>query len=793
MHYIITRFLIIFFIYLFSNIGGFSNNFSIEGKVYNDNGEILPGVHLKLNSDKFATSCNSKGQFLFEGLEKGQYYLTASYIGYETLTKIILLEEADINIIVNMTPSEYMLEEVHITGNQRQRARKTQSISVEMLDRDFFKDHRSGSLMQTISQLPGVSSMNVGTGVSKPIIRGLGFYRVLFAQNGIRQAGQHWSNHTGLSIDQHCVQQLEVIKGPASLRFGSDAIGGVVNVLPRTIPEKGEVSGEVSLIGKTNTQWVGTSAVVSARNNNFYFHANATYNNFGDFKIPDTDYFLEPSPVGAPEAGHKIEIDDYLLNTAGEEKAASVTAGMLRDNGNSYFNFSYHSGKSGFFDWMGMRNKEFRELHEENRREVRVPYQKVDNYSISHFTNRYFNDNKLEVSLGYQYNVSSEHALLSDRTGNRADDIKYYRSLDNLELELDLHSITGNILYSLRSYENHTIDFIVNSGYEINNIDGYSHIIPEYEKKSIGKAVIYKYNLSNQWIVNSGFRVDLHDFFMYESLNPDPAFGDSIFNQEFENLYVGTAGSLGFNYLPDENTIIRTNLGKSYRIPSAYELGAYGLHRHEGRFEHGDLDLKPEEAWQIDVGYERSFDNAKFAITPFVNYFTNYLFLNPSPELRPEGQVYEYKQSVALLYGGELSVEYTFFDKVRFRSGTEYVYALNLDLMRPLPFTPPFSSLNALSYMFDDLLIFTNSRICFESVFVGAQNNTVPNELKTPEYFSFNINLRTDIKLYSKPIKFRFKVRNVFDSNYYDHISFYRRLRIPEPGRDFQLFINIPF
>jgi len=356
-----------------------------------------------------------------------------------------------------------------------------------------------------------------------------------------------------------------------------------------------------------------------------------------------------------------------------------------------------------------------------------------------------------------------------------------------------MQNITANFLYSIRNYEDQKIDLIINTGYELNKIDGFSHIIPQYDWKSVGAGIVYRNKLSSQWVLNSGLRADIHDFHMKESLNPDPAYGDSIFNPEFNQLFTGVAASFGMNYLPDANTIIKFNIGKSYRMPSAYEIGAYGLHRHEGRFERGDLSLDPEEAWQLDVGFEKSTDKLEFMFSPFVNYFTNYLFLNPTPDLRPEGQVYEYHQNVALLYGGEASVEYNFSDKVRVRSGAEYVYALNLDLMRSLPFTPPFSLRSRLTYMFDDLNIFTENRLCVEGLWVGAQNNTVPNELNTPGYFSLNINLRSDIIIFDHPMKLRFKARNILDNRYYDHVSFYRRLRIPEHGRGFELFISIPF
>lgn len=788
-----NRYINIVWVILFS-INTYSQKISIEGTIINEKGETLPGVNVSLNNGLYGASCDAGGYFKFDNLPIDKYLLTASFIGYRTYSKTIRPDNDEvISLTIELEPTQYLLDVFQVTENRHKRVNRSESITIETIGQDFFVNEQAGSLMQSLRRLPGVHSMNMGTGVSKPMIRGLGFYRVLFAKNGIKQGGQLWNSHIGLSIDQHCIEQMEVVKGPSSLRFGSDAIGGVINILPQNIPEKGKISGEVSLIAKSNTGWLGSSVGVSGRTGDFYFHINTTYNNYSDYKIPDTDVFLLPAPVGAVEATHEVELGEFVLNTAGREKAASLTTGIVKPWGNSYFNISYHSSKTGFFDWMGLRHEKQRKLHQEDKRAIKIPYQKIDNYSINHFTNSFFGDNKLEIALGYQYNVSSEHSPLTDRTGNRRDDIDHFRNLDNLELKFDLHNITANILYSIRSFENNKLDFILNTGLEKNFIDGYNHIIPEYKKSSAGVAVVHRHDFSPQWVFNSGLRLDIHDIFMKESLNPDPAYGDSIFNPEFDNIFIGTAGSLGVNYLSDKNTIFKINFGKSYRVPSAYELGAYGLHRHEGRFEKGNPELDPEEAWQLDIGFEKNTDNYELRISPFINYFSNYLFLNPTPELRIEGQVYEYHQNVALLYGGEASIDYSFNERVTLKTGAEYVYALNLDLMRSLPFTSPFSMISVLTYQLKNINVFGNNRICIEGLWVGAQNNTVPNELNTPGYFSLNINLRTDIKIFKNPVKLRFRARNVLDNRYYDHVSFYRRMRIPEQGRDFQLFIKIPF
>ena len=179
-------------------------------------------------------------------------------------------------------------------------------------------------------------------------------------------------------------------------------------------------------------------------------------------------------------------------------------------------------------------------------------------------------------------------------------------------------------------------------------------------------------------------------------------------------------------------------------------------------------------------------------LSPFVNYFTNYLYLNPTSLLRPEGQVYEYQQTVAMLTGGEASIDCSHFKYLNLKAGMEYVYAVNLELKRAVPFTPPLSIQTEINYLFKSTELLSKSQIGIEAIWFSEQIYTVPNELTTPGSILFDLNAKTDVKVGKQKITIMLKVRNMLDSKYYNHISFYRRLRIPEPGRDIQLFINIP-
>lgn len=764
---------------------------SIIGYVYDENSRPYSGANVMLDGNTGVVS-DTSGKFVFEDLEVESFDLIVSAVGYkeERINGVVGSESEDIYVM--LTPSIEQLDQVTIVGDLAEQVRRSESLSVQKVSKTFLRESVESNLVQTLNKIPGVNTMDVGTGVSKPMIRGLGHYRVVVAQNGVKQEGQQWSNHQGVSIDQHTVGDVEIIKGPASLVYGSDAIGGVINTLPARVPRNSGLSGELNLVGKTNSHWLGASGDVAWRSGDIYVQGALTINSFGDFIIPQVDSFLLPAPASASEASHKVVLGNQLYNTAGRENAVSLVSGIVKPWGRSYFEMSYHGTKTGFFDWQGMKNDSIRGLHQISRRDLKLPFQQVDNISVNHHTKRYFGEDNIEVSLGYQNNHTREFGNLSDRTGNRKEALNKYREKDNLELSLKQHTYSANVFYTRKRSEKMEWKFGSSSQFQFNDKDGYNHILPRYRRYGTGLFITNRYAPSKRWIINSGVRADVTYIDMEEALNPDPDFGQAIFNKELKKTYPGTAFSLGVNYLPSKQTIWKVNVGKSYRVPSVYELGAYGLHRHGGRFEKGDINNNSEVSWQLDMAVEQTWKNLSVQLSPFVNYFTNYLYLTPTPELRPEGQVFLYEQTQAMLWGGEAFVQYQHGKSWSIQSGLEYVYAVNLDLRRALPFTPPLSVKTEASYHPKDTDLLSENKLSLELVSVGAQNYTVPNELNTPGYHSLNFTGMTEVQIGKQEIHLMLKVQNILNSTYYNHTGFYRRLRIPEAGRDIQLFIGIP-
>ncbi len=771
--YKLIRCILVYLGLMFYLVSG-AQTFSLSGTVAGNNQEPVYGADIILDSGQKSTISDSEGKFGFAEISSGKHIITVSAMGFKDYIETLTVDSAHTILYVDLQRDVKELEEVSINSNKSDKLNRTASISVQLISEEMLKEYQTGNLTQSLSQIPGLQSMDIGTGISKPMIRGMSYYRVVVAENGIKQEGQQWSNHHGISIDHNKVNHVEVIKGPASLQYGSDAIGGVINILPHHVPLSEGINGEISLIGRSNTRWFGASGQISARVRDVYINTILTHNNYGDIRIPKTDTFWLPTPGNSIESSHPVTLGEVMHNTAGEESAANITLGIVKAWGNSYFDFSFHSNKYGFFDWEGLRNEEKRHTHAENLHDIEVPFQKVTNYGVKHFTNKYFDNGKLETALGFQNHISEEYTDLSD----------------SIDIGLGLATFTANINYISYFFDNQTIIVGVNSQYQDHKKFGYGHILPKFEKSALGSYVIYKSELNKKIKLNAGARYDYNLFEMQRTAILD----DSLLNPQFKKAYPGFSFSTGLNYHPTRKISLKLNFGKSYRVPSAYELGAFGLHRHAGKFEKGDTSNKPEQAWQMDLGLNYNSGRTNFSLSPFINYFTNYLYSNPTPNIHPKyGQIYEFRQNVALLIGGECIVEFPVGERLTYYTGAESVYAVNLDLHKPIPSTPPFSVKPGLTYEFSYNKRIKDAEIGMEGMLVAAQKYVITNELPTPGYFSMNIKVSAQLILGKQKVNLKCHVTNVFDNKHYNHLSFNRRLRIPEPGRDVQIYINIPF
>ena len=298
-------------------VAGFAQQ-EVSGTVKDETGQTLPGALVRWIEGERSTITDASGDFLL-AIDSYPATLEVSYLGYQS--ESLRLPAQRENISIQLQPTSYSTDVVEIFSEH---AKQEVSLPSYHLDADFFKDRGDGTFAQSLDVLPGISAINVGTGIAKPVIRGLYGNRILVNQNGIKQEGQQWGNDHGLEIDPFDVDRVEVIKGPSALQYGSDAMGGVINIAQQPIPESGKIQGSVLSVYKSNNeQWAG-SAQLRGQFHNLFFSARYSHQNFGDFFIPSDSFDYN---------GFTLPLfDGQAKNTAGRENNINVVAGYKGKN-----------------------------------------------------------------------------------------------------------------------------------------------------------------------------------------------------------------------------------------------------------------------------------------------------------------------------------------------------------------------------------------------------------------------------------------------------------------------------
>ncbi len=765
---------------------------SISGKITNEKGQALEWATVSLENTHLGTVTDKQGHFSIKNVPPGEYMLAVTFVGYQKHTQKIVCKTLDVNLDITISKDFSEISEVMVSADIYAKEVREQSIVAERVDKIFLEQNYAGSLMQTLKKLPGVSSIETGSSVSKPVIRGMSFNRIAVVNNGLKLEGQQWGETHGLEIDQYTIENLNVIKGPASLMHGSDAVGGVIQILPPVLLPENTLKGEIKLIGKSGNHLIGSTAMLNHRKEKYFYRLRITHLNYGDIKVPaqSTEYNT-----------YNLILNGKLKNTAGRETGVKTTFGKVLKKGRTSFELSNLYRNTGFY--ADAFEVEFRSSpidHDASNRDVNIPNQKVNHFRFSNQTILNFSENKLKINIGYQNNVHTDYDHLQDKTG-KAEEIPH----DHIHSRLKLSTFSGNIQLNRRINKS-TVTVGNQTQYVLNSRSGFNFVIPDYRQFISGIFIYDKHMLGNNTFLNIGLRYDYAQKVVYGYINPRPENSeDSVLakhgNEDFQS-FTGMAGvSLGIT----DNLQIKFNLGKSFRIPSIRETHSHGKIFSAMRYEVGNPDLTPEEAYQADLMLKFVNKDLTAMIAGFYSYFTNYIYANPSGEWAKttgDGQIYNYTETEASRSGGEFQVDYWFQKLAAISCSGEYVYAVNHKNNAPLPFTPPISvDASAKVFLFKKSGKLKNSNIMSGIKFIDRQTRFVQNEIPnlrgegkgTPGAYMVYIGAFTNINLEKIFFQVSLKVDNLFNSKYYNHLSIYRRMNLPEAGRNIQLSVTVPF
>ena len=685
-----------------------------------------------------------------------------------------------------------LLPDVVVTESYQQRQAKKSALAVDVVDQDFLRKHFTGNFMQAMENIPGVQAMDIGSGFSKPMIRGMGFNRIAVLENGIKQEGQQWGADHGLELDAFNIGTVNVLKGPSSLLYGSDAMGGVIDITSPPVPSVDMLFGDVTLLGKSVNGTLGGSFMLGIKKSFWYAQVRYSEQHFGDYRIPtDTIVYLTQK---MPVYGRKLK------NTAGIERNIGFFAQYQRQRYKANYSVSNVYQKTGFFPGAHGIPDVSRVEDDGDSRNMELPYSKVNHLKVTTLQQYAWEKLVLSGDFGFQNNHREEWSVFHTHYGSQPVPEK----APEKELAFNLNTLSASVkvrFIGSSSWE-HALGW--DGQHQRNDISGYSFLLPEYYRSTTGLLWLTTYKPNNVISVSGGMRYDYG--YIHISSHEDAYLADYLRKQGYDEEQVehykwnshavkkkfgDYSFSLGLVWTPSERHMVKANVGRSFRLPGANELAANGVHHGTFRHEQGDANLKSEQGWQMDASYNLRYNGFSISVSPFVSWFSNYIFLRPTGEwsvLPHAGQIYRYTGAEVLFAGTEATIDIHFLRSFNYRISGEYVYTYNCDEHIPLSFSPPFSMRNTLTWQRKQVMLYA------EWQSIARQNRVDRNEDRTPGANLFHLGGSLNIPIRgNQAIEITLTARNIFNTRYYNHLSFYRKVEIPEPGRNFQLLIKIPF
>jgi len=550
------------------------------------------------------------------------------------------------------------------------------------------------------------------------------------------------------------------------------------------------VFGEAALLARSVNGTLGGSLMLGMKKDNWYVRLRYSEQHFGDYRVPtDTIVYLT---MKIPVYGRRLK------NTAGYERDINLYTTYRKGGYYAEYAASNVYQKTGFFPGAHGLPDISRVQDDGDRYNIEMPYSRVNHLKLT--TRQQYSWDGLTASwdLGYQKNNRQEWSRFHTHYGSQQPpavdpDKELAFVLDTYSSSVRLRKITDVWEYSA----------VWDVQYQHNRIGGYSFLLPRYNRFTTGGAALATWRPGDKLSVSGGIRYDygkldidaysdpyLHDYL--ESMGYDEELIDRYTWRSYpvKRNFGDFSGSLGMVWTVADAHLLKANIGHSFRLPGANELASNGVHHGTFRHEQGDAGLSSERGWQLDASYTYSGRSLSFTLTPYFSWFSNYIYLRPTGEwsvLPHAGQIYRYTGAEAIFAGGEVSLDARLPANLHYAFTGEYVYTHNRDERLPLSFSPPASMRNTLSWDKNAIRVFAELHT------IARQNRVAKNESRTPGASLINLGGNIRIPLAGVTVDISVAVRNLLNTRYYNHLSFYRKVEIPEPGRNFQLLIKVPF
>ncbi|HYV92455.1 MAG TPA: TonB-dependent receptor [Chitinophagales bacterium] len=694
------------------------------------------------------TVTEEDGAYQFSGMASGTFTITFSYVGYARVIKTVSLEGGKDTLNIYMEDNEIETEEVVVFGTKNNDPDRT-PINISTISQQEARAKGSYSISDALSKLPGMSQLSTGVGISKPVIRGLYGNRIQTQLLGIRFDNQQWQDEHGLGLNDVGIDRIEIIKGPASIMYGSEAIGGVLNVIEEKPAEVNTKQGDVNARFFSNT--LGGSLDVGFKGSNEKLNwriragaeSNADYSDGNEKRVFNSRF------------------DGYM---------AKGTLSFKKKNWYSANNYMFSLNRFGFILDTSLNHVDT--TVSRWSRDFTGPHHQVLFNILTTQNTIYRGRTKIKINAGAHVNHRQEQ-----EGGNK------------ISLDMLLYTVDADAQFVRNVNEKTEFTIGLQPMFQTNHNSGKKVIVPDANLFENG---IFAY-LKESWskvILETGLRLDVKNIKAFKTTNYD--FADSgLINQN--HYFIVPNGSLGIAFKPNENFTGKLNFSSGYRAPNLAELYSNGLHEGTFRWEEGDADMKSENNINVELAatYETKILSANISV--YRNQIFNYIYLNPTGEQFVGFDIYRYVQKDAYMQGGEISIDispqtapldfYASYSIIRGKTSDD----------ENLPFIPSDKIEGEIRVNLfkakhpDETFIKAGVEYNFTQDHVGQF------ETPSPAYTLVNAGAGTILHFQKQNIKCSLVCNNLLNEAYYDALSRFKNYNLLNIGRNVNLNIRIPF
>ncbi len=745
---------------------------AVSGKVLDAaTNHPLPGATIYIAELNRGDVADANGEFQLKRLTKGSYTIVCRFVGYTEVKESIEIT-GNLEKKFYLTPTVIEFSEVTVTASKEEVELTRSRQSVTVLSAEKLEKHRGQTFSETLKEIPGVTVLQTGPSISKPVVRGLHSQRVLVLNAGLPQEGQQWGAEHAPEIDPFAPAKIEVLKGAAGVEYGSNAIGGVVRVEPRQLMAIQGLGGQIFANGFSNNRQVAGSLLLEGRAP----------------RISRLSWRLQGSLRKAGDA----RAPDYVINNSGfEERDWSLAAGYHREQSELEFYYSHFGTELGIFRGSHIGNltdlqnaiERGRPLVEKDfTYDIQPPKQKISHDLISvKGQSDFIGLGKLEAQYGFQLNHRQEfdaHSPFSSEPPK------------NAAFDLKLYTHSGDIKFRHRPVKNFFGTFGVSGMWQGNFRQTSGFLIPNFRAYNFGVFLLENWTKEN-FTLNFGGRFDYRWQRAYAfRQNPD---------DEQINHWHNVSAVVGMIYQFAPAWSLAVNVGTAWRPPSVNEMFSDGVHHGTAQYEKGDPNLTSEKSYNIDATLRNLGQKSHLELSVYNNFINDFIFLFPEPEpiltIRGAFPAFSYRQANAVLRGADLTFDYQLFAFYRLGARASAVRADNLDTNEPLIFMPS-DRLQWINHF--DLPAFgsfENTYFEISATLVRRQDRAPANADYTdppPGYKLLDLELGTQTIVGRHPILIYLSVNNVFNTAYRDYLSRFRYF-IDDPGRNVVLRMQVSF